>query len=429
APLVPKLRKNRTAHTDYIRLTQEEAATLREILEMPPREPIPIVNSIDKPVVTLVFQIVLWYLDSECSMHMTGDRSQLINFIQKFLGTVKFRNDHVAKIMGYGDYKIGNVTMSRVYFVEGLGHNLFSASKTKSGLWHRCLSHLNFGAINHLARQGLVREAVATACYTQNRSIIRLRHGKTPYELLHYKLPDLSFLYVFGALYYPTNDSKNLGKLQPKADIGIFIGYAPTKKAFWIYNRRTRRIVETIHVDFDELTAMASRQSSSGPALNEMTPATISSRLPFEITLFELIKLIIVSSHRYPIQVLIVMSLYNLEFSDSDDSSFRIHIASRLPVNNKTIELLMFTPSMGDFPEGMLVIAYWFFNPYCPRHQVFYPLDMPPAQSYSNHDSEMVVSVVEKTIQDAKRIVQLFDLQHLCQTLDVRALPSDRWSA
>ncbi|GJU04294.1 retrovirus-related pol polyprotein from transposon TNT 1-94 [Tanacetum coccineum] len=122
-------------------------------------------------------------------------------------------------------------------------------------------------------------EAVATACYTQNRSIIRLRHGKTPYELLHDKPPDLSFFHVFGALCYPTNDSENLGKLQPKADIGIFIGYAPTKKAFRIYNRRTRRIIETIHVDFDELTAMASEHSSSGPALHEMTPATISSGL------------------------------------------------------------------------------------------------------------------------------------------------------
>nr|GFA53474.1 retrovirus-related Pol polyprotein from transposon TNT 1-94 [Tanacetum cinerariifolium] len=121
--------------------------------------------------------------------------------------------------------------------------------------------------------------AVATACYTQNRSIIQLRHEKTPYELLHNKLPDLSFLYVFGALCYPTNDSENLGKLQPKADIEIFIGYASTKKAFPIYNRRTRRIVETIHVDFDELTAMTSKQSSPGLALNEMTPATINSGL------------------------------------------------------------------------------------------------------------------------------------------------------
>ncbi|GJR85582.1 retrovirus-related pol polyprotein from transposon TNT 1-94 [Tanacetum coccineum] len=109
--------------------------------------------------------------------------------------------------------------------------------------------------------------------------MIRRRHGKTPYELLHNKPPDLSYLYVFGALCYPTNNSENLGNLQPNVDIGIFIGYAPTKKAFRIYNRRTRRIIETIHVDFDELTAMASEHSSSGPALHEMTPATISSGL------------------------------------------------------------------------------------------------------------------------------------------------------
>nr|GEU53076.1 retrovirus-related Pol polyprotein from transposon TNT 1-94 [Tanacetum cinerariifolium] len=148
-----------------------------------------------------------------CSKHMIGDRSQLFNFVQKFLGTVKFGNDHVAKIMGYEDYQIGNVTISRVYYVEGLEHNLFyvgqfcdsdlevafrqhtcfirnldgvdlltgsqgnnlytlslqdmlasspicllsKASKTKSWLWHCRLSHLNFSAINHLAKQGLVR--------------------------------------------------------------------------------------------------------------------------------------------------------------------------------------------------------------------------------------------------------------------------------
>ncbi|GKC06580.1 retrovirus-related pol polyprotein from transposon TNT 1-94 [Tanacetum coccineum] len=109
--------------------------------------------------------------------------------------------------------------------------------------------------------------------------MIRRRHGKTPYELLHNKPPGLSYLHVFGALCYPTNDSENLGKLQPKADIGIFIGYAPTKKAFWIYNRCTRRRIETIHVDFDELTALAFEHSSSGPALHEMTPAIISSGL------------------------------------------------------------------------------------------------------------------------------------------------------
>ncbi|GJW84046.1 retrovirus-related pol polyprotein from transposon TNT 1-94 [Tanacetum coccineum] len=110
-------------------------------------------------------------------------------------------------------------------------------------------------------------EVVTTVCYTQNRSIIRRHHGKTPYEILHDRKPDLFYLYVFGALCYPNNDSEDLGKLQVKADIGIFIRSAPKKKAYRIYNRRTIKIIETIHVDFDELTAMASEQISSGPGL------------------------------------------------------------------------------------------------------------------------------------------------------------------
>ncbi|GJV86291.1 retrovirus-related pol polyprotein from transposon TNT 1-94 [Tanacetum coccineum] len=90
---------------------------------------------------------------------------------------------------------------------------------------------------------------------------------------------DLSFFHVFGALCYPTNYNDDLGKLDAKADIGIFVGYAPAKKAFRIYNKRTRKIIETIHVTFDELTAMASEQFSSGLGLHSMTPATSSSGL------------------------------------------------------------------------------------------------------------------------------------------------------
>nr|GEX82650.1 integrase, catalytic region, zinc finger, CCHC-type, peptidase aspartic, catalytic [Tanacetum cinerariifolium] len=266
------------------RITTTTKVPLRKLMDLETYTP--------KPVVTLVYSrkprksktdVPVWKLkiikyksannkepNSGCSKHMTRDRSELTNFVNKFLGTVKFKNDHVAKIMGYGDYHIGNVTISRVYYVEGLGHNLFSigkfcysnlevafrqhtcfihnlegvdlltgscgnilytvsgrydvvlsymslvkASKTKSWLLHQRLSHLNFGTINHLARH----EAVATACYIQNCSIIHIHHGKTPYELLHDKLHDLSFFYVFVALCYPTNDSEDLGKLQPKADI------------------------------------------------------------------------------------------------------------------------------------------------------------------------------------------------------------------
>nr|GFA53523.1 integrase, catalytic region, zinc finger, CCHC-type, peptidase aspartic, catalytic [Tanacetum cinerariifolium] len=363
---------------------------------MPPREPIPIVNSTDKPVVTLVYS-------------RKPKSKKVSNKMEPNTPWGSSSSNVTSSLFAYRLSKSSSAFRQHTCFIRNLdgvdlltvsrGNNLYTlsiqdmmasspicllskASKTKSWLWHRRLSHLNFGAINHLARKGLVRglpklkfekdhlcsacamgkstrkthkpksedtnqeklyllhmdlcgpmrvesvnrrkyilvivddysrftwqngvverrnhtlieaartmliytqaplflwaEAVATACFTQNRSIIRLRHGKTPYELLHSKLPDLSFYHVFGALCYPTNDSENLGKLQPKADIEIFIGYAPTKKAFRIYNQRTRRIVETIHVDFDELTAMASEHRSSGPALNEMTPRTISSGL------------------------------------------------------------------------------------------------------------------------------------------------------
>nr|GEW57604.1 hypothetical protein [Tanacetum cinerariifolium] len=420
-PLAPKLRNNRTVHYDYLKHTQEETATLRVNMPTSASGSKPSGNtkkdkiqqtqsSVKKNKLEAYPRNVRTSLHNKKSVVNTKDIASVpnsklnVNYdlqcatcngclfsdnhdscVLEFINSVnalKFDNDHVAKIMGYGDYKIGNVTISRVYFVERLGHNLFSvgqfcdsdlevafrqhtcfirnlegvdlligsrgnnlytlslgdmmvsspicllsnASKTKSWLWHRRLFHLNFGAINHLARQGLVRglfklkfekeylcsacamgknfiikflkmiqvrlkvpvrriqtyngtkfvnqtlheyyemvgisheisvarspqqngvverrnrtiieaartmliyaqallflwaEAVATACYIQNRSIVRLRHGKTPYKLLHDKLPDLSFLYVFGALCYPTNDSENLAPevIAPLAEV------------------------------------------------------------------------------------------------------------------------------------------------------------------------------------------------------------------
>ncbi|GKA88230.1 retrovirus-related pol polyprotein from transposon TNT 1-94 [Tanacetum coccineum] len=114
-------------------------------------------------------------------------------------------------------------------------------------------------------------------CY---RSLIHTRHNKTPYELVHDKKPDLTFLRVFGALCYPTNDSEDLGKFQAKADIGIFVGYAPSRKGYRIYNKRTRRLMETIHVTFDEMhQTMAPVRISSGPEPIMMTPGQLNSGL------------------------------------------------------------------------------------------------------------------------------------------------------
>ncbi|GJV35909.1 hypothetical protein Tco_1408386 [Tanacetum coccineum] len=79
--------------------------------------------------VSLIMEIVLWYLDSGCSKHMTGQRDKLVNFVTKFIGTVRFGNDHFAAIMGYGDLQIRNNLISRVYYVEGLGQNLFSVGQ------------------------------------------------------------------------------------------------------------------------------------------------------------------------------------------------------------------------------------------------------------------------------------------------------------
>nr|GEY35046.1 integrase, catalytic region, zinc finger, CCHC-type, peptidase aspartic, catalytic [Tanacetum cinerariifolium] len=76
-----------------------------------------------------VIQIYLWCVDSGCSKHMTGNLKLLINFVWKFMGTVRFGNDHVAAILGFGDLQWGNILITRVYFVKGLGHNLFSVGQ------------------------------------------------------------------------------------------------------------------------------------------------------------------------------------------------------------------------------------------------------------------------------------------------------------
>ncbi|GKB70414.1 retrovirus-related pol polyprotein from transposon TNT 1-94 [Tanacetum coccineum] len=259
---------------------------------------------------------------------MTGNRSQLKNFVKKFIGIVRFGNDYFGAIMSYRDYVIGDSMISRVYYVEGLGHNLFSVGQfcdldlEVAFRKHSCYvrdvdgvellkglkfvnSHLcsacqlgkskkythkpkpentimevlhtlhmdlcgpmrvqsingNVGithqkSVSRTPQQwGIVErrnhtlveaaqtmlifskalmflwaKAVTTACYTQNRSLIHTHHNKTPYELPHGKNHDLTFLHVFGALCYPTNDSEDLGKLKAKADIGIFVGYAPNRK-------------------------------------------------------------------------------------------------------------------------------------------------------------------------------------------------------
>nr|GEZ47639.1 retrovirus-related Pol polyprotein from transposon TNT 1-94 [Tanacetum cinerariifolium] len=111
-------------------------------------------------------------------------------------------------------------------------------------------------------------EAIATACFTQNRSIIHTRYNKTPYELTYRRKPNVQYFHVFISLCYPTNDRDDLGKMKPKAGIGIFSGYSKSSHGFRIYNRRTKKIMKIIHVRFDELIALASECNNTGPGLN-----------------------------------------------------------------------------------------------------------------------------------------------------------------
>nr|GEU54315.1 hypothetical protein [Tanacetum cinerariifolium] len=148
------------------------------IAKVPLRKPIALESNTPKPVVV---QIFLWYLDSGYSKHMTGDRSQLANFVNKFLEglghnlfsvgqfcdsdlEVAFRQ-HTCFILNLEGFDLLTGSRGNNLYTLSLGDMMASspicllsmASKTKSWLWHRCLSHLNFGMINHLARQGLVR--------------------------------------------------------------------------------------------------------------------------------------------------------------------------------------------------------------------------------------------------------------------------------
>nr|GFB55521.1 integrase, catalytic region, zinc finger, CCHC-type, peptidase aspartic, catalytic [Tanacetum cinerariifolium] len=90
---------------------------------------------------------------------------------------------------------------------------------------------------------------------------------------------NISFLHVFGALCYPKNDHEDIGKLGAKGDIGFFIGYYADSRAYRIYNCRTKKIMKTMNVLFDELSEMAFEQSSSKPGLNSMTSRQINSGL------------------------------------------------------------------------------------------------------------------------------------------------------
>nr|GFA19364.1 hypothetical protein [Tanacetum cinerariifolium] len=123
-------------------------------------------------------------------------------------------------------------------------------------------------------------EAITTACFTQNCSIIHKHFDKTTYELINKRKPNIKFFCVFRCRCYLLNDYEDVGKLKSKGDIGVFFGYSKESAAFRIYNKRTRKIYESVNVNFDEILEMASKQFSLEPGLSKLNEMGKSSNLP-----------------------------------------------------------------------------------------------------------------------------------------------------
>ncbi|GJY50693.1 retrovirus-related pol polyprotein from transposon TNT 1-94 [Tanacetum coccineum] len=101
--------------------------------------------------------------------------------------------------------------------------------------------------------------------FPQNSSLVIPRHEKTPYHIINSWKPSVKFFHIFGSLCYIVRDGENLDKMKEKGDACIFVGYSNQSRAYRVFNKRTRVIVETIHVNFDELPQMASDHVSSDP--------------------------------------------------------------------------------------------------------------------------------------------------------------------
>ncbi|GJR31789.1 retrovirus-related pol polyprotein from transposon TNT 1-94 [Tanacetum coccineum] len=307
--------------------------------EAPLRKPVVLDNETSKPAVTLVYsrkptksktnvpvskskvvQIVLWYLDSGCSKHMTGDRSYLTNFVNKFLGTVKFGNDHVANIFGYGDYHIVNATISRVNYVEGLGHNLFSVGQfCDSNLevafrQHTCficnlegvdlltgsqgnnlytLSLRDMMASSPICRHGLVR-GLQKLKFEKDHLCSACAMGKSKKKPYKPKSEDKEKLYLLhmdlcGPMRVASvNGNKYVLVIVDDYSRFTWVKFLRSKdkapdfiiKFLKMIQLRLKVPVRRIRTDngTEFLTAMLLTRSQD-PALHEMTPATISSGL------------------------------------------------------------------------------------------------------------------------------------------------------
>nr|GEY64085.1 retrovirus-related Pol polyprotein from transposon TNT 1-94 [Tanacetum cinerariifolium] len=150
-----------------------------------------------------IVQLILFIVDSGCMKHMTGNLKLLCNFVEKFLGTIRFGNDQFALILGYGDLVQGNIMINRVYYIKSLNHTLFSV--------------------------GQFCDADLEVAFRKSTCFVRDLQGNDLFT----------------------------DKMKEKGDPCILVGYSTLSKGYHVYNKRTRLIVKFIHICFDEIKEMS----------------------------------------------------------------------------------------------------------------------------------------------------------------------------
>ncbi|GJT53762.1 retrovirus-related pol polyprotein from transposon TNT 1-94 [Tanacetum coccineum] len=165
---------------------------------------------------------------------------------------------HLMEEKNSGGTEFLNKTLHAYFKEEGIEHQT-STPRTpeQNGVVERRNRTLVEAARTMLSASKLPlsfwAEAVATACYTQNRSIIISTHGKTAYHIINDRKPSIKHLHIFGCICYITRDGENLDKMKEKGDPCVMVGYSTQSKRYCVYNKRTRLIVESIHIKFDEI--------------------------------------------------------------------------------------------------------------------------------------------------------------------------------
>src|SRR5581483_5895051 len=199
---------------------------------------------------------------------------RIIAFIKRIQVSLGLK---VKKLRGDNGTEFRNTKLQSFLEDVGISHN-FSAVRTpqQNGVVERKNRTLVEAARSMMAHSSVPpsfwAEAVATACYTQNRTLIIKRTGKTAYEMIEKRKPDIKHLPVFGCKCYILNDREDLGKFDPKADESIFIGYAPHSKAYRVYNKRSQTILESANVDFSETETLSDASSSNPNAILPTAP-------------------------------------------------------------------------------------------------------------------------------------------------------------